>query len=101
MPNTADNPDNPKRPQRQLAFRPRAGGVEDAVLYCGVSRASIYNAGARHPGLLKKWNGRTIVDFDILDSIIDALPVGPAKPMPRLSRRGKSQNSGSPLNRSS
>jgi hypothetical protein len=88
--------DNPKH---RPAFQPRAGSIKDAVRYSGIGRSSLYLEAARHPGLFRKWNGangRTIVDFDILDSIINALPVGPAKPMPRLPRRKMSQNSALP-----
>jgi hypothetical protein len=64
-------------------FRPRSGSVKAACEYSGIGRSSLYVEAARHPGLFKKWNGpggKTIVDFDMLDSIIDALPSIDIKP---------------------
>ena len=71
------------------AFRPRAGSIPDAVRYSGIGRASLYKEAARRPGLFRKWNGqngKTLVDFDILDSIINALPAGPAETKKSLNR---------------
>jgi len=58
----------------QERSRPRSGSIRDACDYSGIGRSSLYKEAARNPGLFRKWNGRTIVDFNTLDSIIDALP---------------------------
>jgi hypothetical protein len=70
--------------------RPRSGSIRDACSYSGLGRSSLYKEAAKHPGLFRKWNGRTIVDFNILDSIIDALPPAEIKlPHLALSKRGE------------
>jgi hypothetical protein len=60
--------------QTSTANRPRSGSVTSACAYCGLSRSKLYGQAPRYPGLFKKWDGKTIVDFNILDQIIDGLP---------------------------
>ena len=63
-------------PARQRRTR-RFGKVKDALDYSGISRSRLYQWGARRPDLFRK-NGRaSIVDFDVLDDLLDGLP--PAK----------------------
>jgi len=47
-----------------------------AVFYANgvVSRSKLYYLAAEHGGLFKKFDHRTIVDLDVLDAIIAALP---------------------------
>jgi hypothetical protein len=53
----------------------RAGRLRDAVAYSGIGRSKLYELATRHPGLFKK-NGKAIlVDFRVLDQILDTLPV--------------------------
>jgi hypothetical protein len=59
--------------------RPRFGKIPAAVAYSGRSRARLYVLAGQHEGLFKKDGGSTIVDFDILDQILDALPVAKIK----------------------
>jgi hypothetical protein len=69
---------------------PRFGTIWAACKYAGVSRSSIYLEAGRTPGLLKKWKGRTLVDFRILDGILDALPPAAIKAAaPRVYRKSR------------
>jgi hypothetical protein len=52
----------------------RWGRIRDAVDYSGLSRTSLYNLAVVHPGLFKKHGSATIVDFRILDKILEAAP---------------------------
>lgn len=53
----------------------RFGKIPAAVEYSGVSRATLYSWAARHEGLFVKNGAATIVNFDRLDRILDALPL--------------------------
>jgi hypothetical protein len=44
------------------------------VAYSGISRSKLYEAAAVTPGLFKKNGAATLVDFDVLDHLLDALP---------------------------
>jgi hypothetical protein len=46
-----------------------------AARYCGLGKSSIYNLSYRHVGLFKKYLGKTLVDFAVLDGILDRLPL--------------------------
>jgi hypothetical protein len=52
----------------------RWGRISDAVNYSGLSRTSLYNLAATHRGLFKKHGSATIVDFQILNEILEAAP---------------------------
>jgi hypothetical protein len=66
------------------AVRPRFGNIERAADYSARSRATLYIWAAKHPGLFRKSGRSTIVDFAILDGILDTLPVAQIKlPTPR------------------
>jgi len=62
----------------------RFGRIAAATLYSGVSRATLYIWAAQHPGLFRKNGSATVVDFDRLDAVLDALPPAEIKsPPPR------------------
>jgi hypothetical protein len=60
--------------------RPRSGNLRTAEIYSGMSRSSLYELAAVYRGLFKKAGASTIVDFDVLDRVIDALPAAEIKP---------------------
>jgi hypothetical protein len=63
-----------------LRVRPRFGRLSTATDYSGLGRSKLYLAADKHPDLFRKHGSATIVDFDVLDKILDALPVGKMKP---------------------
>jgi hypothetical protein len=65
--------------------RPRFGKLAAAVAYSGRSRSRIYEWAAQYLGLIRKDGASSLVDFDILDQILDALPVAEIKPQRRVS----------------
>jgi hypothetical protein len=64
--------------------RPRFARLKPAANYSGLGRSRLYELAAVHHGLFKKNGKATIVDFDALDQILDALPAATIK------RRGAS-----------
>jgi hypothetical protein len=64
-------------------FRPRFGKLPAAVTYSGRSRSRLYEWAAEHRGLIRKDGASTLIDFDILDQILDTLPVAQIKPQKR------------------
>jgi hypothetical protein len=52
----------------------RWGRIPDAVDHSGLSRTSLYKLAAVHEGLFRKHGSATIVDFQILDEILEAAP---------------------------
>lgn len=67
-----------RRSARQL--KPRFGTIADAENYGGVKRSKLYDLAARYPGLFKKIDAATVVDFNVYDTILDALPDAQIKP---------------------
>jgi hypothetical protein len=65
--------------------RPRFGRLPAATAYSGISRSSLYIAAGKTPGLFRKNGAAIVVDFDVLDALLDGLPV--AKIKPRSSER--------------
>ena len=63
--------------------RPRSGRLPDARIYSGLGRSSLYKKAAEYPGLFRKNGKATIVDYNILDQVIDDLPVAEIKPAKR------------------
>jgi hypothetical protein len=59
--------------------RPRFSRLPDAIKYSGISRSMLYVAAAKHPGLFRKHGTAVMVDFDILDQVLDALPLAEIK----------------------
>jgi hypothetical protein len=81
VPNAADN--------ISAIGRPRHGKISLATRYSGRSRSKLYQWAAEHEGLFLKDGASTLVDFDVLDRIMDSLP--PAKiTMPHLTKRARS-----------
>jgi hypothetical protein len=62
-----------------LNIRPRFGKVPQAAAYSGRSRSRIYEWAAQYPGLIRKDGASSLVDFEILDQILDGLPVADIK----------------------
>jgi hypothetical protein len=70
----------------QPASRRRFGKIPAATEYSALSRATLYELAPQHPGLFRKNGSATIVDFDILDGILDSLPPAKIKPATRTRR---------------
>jgi hypothetical protein len=66
------------------------GAIPAAVDYSGLGRTSLYKLAPAHPGLFRKAGAKTLVDFDVLDAILDALPPAEIRP-PRTRTRGIQQ----------
>jgi hypothetical protein len=62
------------------APHPRFGTIPNAVGYSGRSRSRLYQLAARHNGLFRKDGRSTLVDFVVLDEILDRLPLAKIKP---------------------
>jgi hypothetical protein len=54
--------------------RPRSGKIPDAVKRSGIARSSLYKLRAQYPELFRKLGASTLIDFDVLDRVIDELP---------------------------
>jgi hypothetical protein len=72
--------------------RPRFGKIPAAVAYSGVSRTVLYEMREDTPGLFRKNGKATLVDFDVLDELLDRLPIAERKTRiaadaPRFGRR--------------
>jgi len=68
-----------------VAARPRKrrfGRVAEAVAYAAVSRSRLYEWAKKNQKLFRKNGNFTIVDFEVLDQILDELPVADLKPSP-------------------
>ena len=63
--------------------RNRFGKIPTAVGYSGISRPKLYELAAAHPGHFRKNGKATLVDFRLLDEILDGLPVAKIKPVTR------------------
>lgn len=66
-------------PGRQANVRPRFSRIRTASAYSGVSRSSLYLLAPKVPGLFVKFGRNTLVNLEILDSVLDALPVADLK----------------------
>jgi hypothetical protein len=56
------------------------GRIPEAIARSGLSKGSLYNLAAKHPGLFRKMGSATIVDFRILNEVLDALPAAELTP---------------------
>lgn len=65
-------------PARQN-LRPRFGRIPEALTYAAVSRSRLYEWARERPELLKKNGSASLVDLNVLDAILDALPVAELK----------------------
>jgi hypothetical protein len=61
-------------------FRPRFGSIPGGMRYASIGRTKLYAAAAKRPELFRKWDGKTLVDFDVLDEIMNDLPIAKIKP---------------------
>jgi hypothetical protein len=52
----------------------RWGRIPDAEGRSGFKKGFIYKLGKKHPGLLRKVGAATIVDLELLDSILESAP---------------------------
>lgn len=62
-------------PSREQRLRPRFGRIPAAVAYSGISKSALYELRAQAPKLFRKNGTATLVDFDVLDAVLDALPI--------------------------
>jgi hypothetical protein len=60
--------------------RPRFGRIPMAMAYAGIGRTRLYDFAGKNPGLFRKNGVATLVDFDRLDEILEALPAANIKP---------------------
>ena len=60
-------------------LRPRFGRVNEALSYAAVSRSRLYEWGRKQPKLFRKNGSASLIDFDVLDRILDDLPVADLK----------------------
>jgi hypothetical protein len=66
------------------ASRPRWGTVKKANAEYSIGKTEIYETAKKHPKLLRKWGNKTLVDFDVLDEIMDKLPVAELRPIAHI-----------------
>jgi hypothetical protein len=79
----------------QPTSRRRFGKLPAATEYSALSRATLYELAPKYPGLFKKNGGATIVDFTILDEILDGLPIAEIK-APARSSPGRPKKTAGP-----
>jgi hypothetical protein len=60
-------------------LRPRFGRIPRATAYSGRSRSRLYEWAQHYRGLFRKDGASTLVDFDVLDQILNELPVAEIK----------------------
>jgi hypothetical protein len=56
--------------------RPKSGSIKRAVAIYGIGRSSLYGLARKHPQLFRKFGAKTLVDYEVLEDIIDGLPTG-------------------------
>jgi hypothetical protein len=61
------------------SFRPRTGRIPAAIAYSGLSRSTLYELAPQNPGLFLKAGAATLINFDVLDRIIDTFPTADIK----------------------
>lgn len=64
-------------PARQQ-IRPRFGRIPAALAYGGISKSRLYEWAKLRPDLLRKNGSASLVDFDVYDQLLDALPTAAA-----------------------
>jgi hypothetical protein len=52
----------------------RFGSIWQACAYAGIGRSKLYELARQNPDLMRKCDGKSIIDFPVLDRIFDALP---------------------------
>jgi hypothetical protein len=65
----------------QRASRGRWGTVKKTPQHFPLGKTEIYEFAREHPELLRKWGRKTLVDWDFLDKIMDALPPAELRPI--------------------
>jgi hypothetical protein len=60
--------------------RGRFARIPKAQEHSGWSRSRLYLEAGRRPGLFRKDGRSTLVDLDVLDEVLDELPVATIKP---------------------
>jgi hypothetical protein len=63
-----------KNPSVAASMRPRFGRIPTAVAYSGVGRSSLYELAAKHAGLFRKHGKAVLVDLEMLDQLVLAMP---------------------------
>jgi hypothetical protein len=66
-------------PGRQGGVRPRFSRIRTASAYAGISRSGLYLLAPKVPGLFVKFGRNTLVNLEILDSVLDSLPSAAVK----------------------
>jgi hypothetical protein len=59
-------------PARQV--RPRFGRMGAAVAYSGIGKSRLYEWAQANPTLIRKNGAASLIDFDVLDGLLDSLP---------------------------
>jgi hypothetical protein len=59
---------------QEFSDNPRFGRIRAAEARSGLRRGFLYKLAAKHPGLFKKAGAATIVDLEMLDTVLAALP---------------------------
>jgi hypothetical protein len=59
--------------------RPKFGKIPAAIEYSGVRRTKLYQLAGANPGLFKKSGKSTLVDFELLDQVLNRLPAASIK----------------------
>jgi hypothetical protein len=66
-------------PARKQRSRPRFARIPEALTYAGISKSRFYEWARERPELVRK-NGRaSLVDFEVFDEILNALPTADLK----------------------
>jgi hypothetical protein len=80
----------------QTSPRPRSGRIKHAIRYSGFGRSKLYELAAAHPGLFLKDGRAVVVDYNVLDAIVAALPraiiKAPKKPVRDFSEIEKARS---------
>jgi hypothetical protein len=58
----------------QQGMRPRFARIPQALTYAAISRSRLYEWARARPSLIKKNGSASLVDFNVLDAILDELP---------------------------
>jgi hypothetical protein len=61
------------------AFRPRYASIRNATAYSAICRSRLYELAGQHRGLFRKNGSATVVDLNVLDDILDGLPLATIK----------------------
>jgi hypothetical protein len=65
--------------ERKLLTK-RFGKIKEATDYSGFGRTKLYGLAASNPGLFRKFGSATLVDFQLLDALLDGLPFAHIRP---------------------